>query len=200
MGVHSVTSLKLEISDKVQQRIRARMEGYHIEAGILDDKPYRLPKPVKRKKKVLVKKLGKRLKKATKVSYLDRGTLEGGPVRKKKSVTRGTIAQVGEKIRKNLGIDYLRTPIRRINSSEMKAFRKAFILFLFKRTTKTRAQEALRLVLRNPIKKMKYGRNSPGWAAVKTFNRKLFDTGQFYSNIKARIKKVLFGPIFQGKK
>lgn len=155
----------------------------------------------KKKKKTLFQKVKGKIKKATttkaekgkklRAAHARRGlgTLEGGPVRLQKNTTTSTTATIAERIRKELGIDWLRTPVRRENSPEMKQLRKAFFDLLRGKNRNYSAVEAkFRAVLRIPILKGRYGRNTPAAARAKTFNRKLIDTGQFFKAIMAKVK------------
>ena len=44
-------------------------------------------------------------------------------------------------------------------------------------------------VVRNPILRGEYGKNTSPWARKKGFNQLLMMTGQFFKNVKARFKK-----------
>ena len=54
---------------------------------------------------------------------------------------------------------------------------------------KQRILNGMRAVVRNPILRGEYGKNSAKWAAVKGFNDLLMMTGQFFKAIEARFKK-----------
>lgn len=143
-------------------------------------------------KKALTSKKAKEAKrsKALAASHRRRGlgTLEGGPVRLKSVKTRSTTATIAERIRTELGIDWLRTPVRRENTPEMKALRKAFFdLVTGKNRNYSAVETKFRAVLRIPILKKRYGRNTPAAAKEKTFNRFLIDTGQFFKAIVAKV-------------
>jgi hypothetical protein len=182
---------------KKQKKQRVQSKQQH-ESGA--DKAKKKTKAKKKKASLFQKVKGKIKKAATtkadkakkmRAAHRARGlgTLEGGPVRLQKPKTWGTVAEVGEAIRKIHGIDYLRTPVRRENSPEMKELRKAFFDLLRGRNKNYSAVEAkFRAVLRIPILKARYGRNTSAAARVKTFNRKLIDTGQFFKAIIARVR------------
>lgn len=117
------------------------------------------------------------------------GTLEGGPVRLMKNSTYSTNAEIGEKIRKEHGVPWLTDPIHKYNSKEMKELRKAlYDLWTGKNKNYSAVEAKFRAVLRIPILRQRYGRNSEATARNKTFNRFLFDTGQFYKAIIAKIR------------
>lgn len=155
----------------------------------------------KKKKATLLQKVKGKIKKATRTkadkdralrkSHARRGlgTLEGGPVRLQKPTTRSTTAAIAERIRTELGVDWLRAPVRHENSPEMKALRVAFFRLLTGKNKNYSAVEAkFRAVLRIPILKQRYGRNTPAAARAKTFNRFLIDTGQFFKAIVAKVR------------
>jgi hypothetical protein len=158
---------EFKIDKRLQKKILARYQGYELTAGILENSPYRAALPARK----------------------GLATVEGGPARKKSSRVRSTVADVGEAIRTQQRIDYLRAPVRQWRSVDMKAFRDAFSKFLAGASkSRSQTETALRAVIRNPILHGRYGRNTPRWARVKTFNRKLIDTGQFFRAIIARVR------------
>lgn len=158
---------QFKIDQRFKKRLAARYERYQIEAGILEDKPHRKPRPAKQ----------------------GLGTLAGGPVRKMKQESYQKISDVSENIRKQHGIDYLRAPVRKFKSKDMLAFRKAFgDLLTGKNKNYSKVEAAFRAVIRNPILHQHYGANSKLARAIKTFNRKLFDTGQFFKAITAKVR------------
>lgn len=153
----------------------------------------RFKNTVKKNVKKRVKKVlsTKEMKHALMVSDHRRrglGTLEGGPVRLMQKRTRGTVAEVGEAIRKIHKVDYLREPFKDENSPDMKKLRKALANLLKGKAGYSKVETAFRAVLRNPILKRKYGANSAQAKRVKTFDRKLIDTGQFFKAIKAKVR------------
>lgn len=158
---------EFKLDKRFKQRLVGRYERYTVEAGVLEDKPHRDPRPAKQ----------------------GLGSLQGGPVRKMKQTSRGKISDVSENIRKVHGIDYLRIPVERRNSKDMKNFRKLLIeLLQGKIRGYSKVEAALRAVIRNPILNKQYGANSRLTRAIKTFNRKLIDTGQFFKAIKAKVR------------
>lgn len=178
---------------KTQRKLRSK-------ADTNSEKPKK-KSAAEKKKKSLTEKVKTKIKKKltskkAKAAALRRahtrrglGTLEGGPVRLQKPSTTSTTAAIAERIRKELGVNWLVEPVRRENSPEMKALRKAFFDLLRGRNRNYSAVEAkFRAVLRIPILRGRYGRNTAAAARVKTFNRKLIDTGQFFKAILAKVK------------
>ncbi len=159
---------EFKLDKRFKKTVAARYERFEFRAGILDDRPHRRALPKTR----------------------GLNSLEGGPVRRMSSTkTSGRVGDVGDRIRKR-GDDYLRAPFEKPRSREMVAFLRAFADLVTGRvTSKKFAEAALQKVIREPILRLKYGRNTPLWAKVKGFNRKLFDTGQFFRAIVARIRQ-----------
>lgn len=158
-----------KIDNRFKRTLQARYQGYELKAGILEDRRHKAPLP----------------------KTFGLASLEGGPARKKSKRDDTTVAKVGENLRKVHNMDYLRAPVRAWRSMDMKAFRTAFMRFVTgKAKSRSQAETTLRAVIRNPILKGKYGRNSRAWARVKGFNRKAIDTGQFYRAITAMVRKV----------
>jgi len=171
-----------KIDERFKKRVQARYERFDIQAGILEDKAHHEPRPARRPRP--------KGKKKASPSYRARGlgTLEGGPVRLQKRTTQSTTARIAERLRKELGVDWLRAPVRRYNSPEMKQLRKAFAdLVLGKNRSYSVVEAKFRAVLRVPILRGRYGRNTRAAERVKTFNRKLIDTGQFFKAILAKV-------------
>jgi hypothetical protein len=168
----------LKVDERFKKRVQARYGRYDLEAGVLKDKPHRDPKPAKARGKPQKKKRVQGAKAKT--------------VRLQKAKASTTNAEVSERIRKDHGVDYLRSPLRMHNSLPMKQFRKAFgRLLTGKDKNYSSVESKFRAVIRIPILKLHYGRNSAEAARTKTFNRKLFDTGQFFKAIisKVRVRK-----------
>lgn len=156
-------SAKLEGNYRGQ--IKARYQGHALEIGV-NDKPHK----------------GVRYP----VRY---GSYEGGPVRRRGAEdTRMTMADLASMWGGRF--DIFRKPFRgRAKSPEIKRFLKSYGRYLSGRGTKKEAQDRLAAVVRIPIIKKRYGRNSASWARVKGFNRLMVDTGQFLRSIKARITR-----------
>jgi len=157
---------EFKIDKRFKKRLQARYERFDLKAGILEDKPHKNPEPARK----------------------GLGALQGGPVRKQKAKTSTTLAKVSENLRKTQA-DYLRAPFEQPKSKPMIAFRRALgDLITRKNTNYSRVEAALRAVLRIPILQKKYGSNTPKTRKVKTFNRKLIDTGQFFKAIIAKVR------------
>ncbi len=157
---------EFKLDQRFKKTVASRYGRYEFRAGILKDKTYRSPRPARR----------------------GLATVAGGPVRTKSRRTRGTVSQVGERIRRDLNVPYLTAPFAR-RTRAMREFLKAFAdLVQGKPKARKRAEDTLQEVIRAPIREQRYGRNSALRARVKRFNRKLFDTGQFYLGIIAQVR------------
>lgn len=148
------------------KRVQARYERFQIKAGILEDGPHFKALPAKKGK----------------------ATVFGGPARQKSRVRDGNLSDVGESIRKVHRVPYLTAPFKK-NSRELKNVRRELAnLLTGKSSSYSKIETALRSLIREPILKQRYGRNSRLWARVKTFNRFLIDTGQFFRAIIAKVR------------
>lgn len=56
--------------------------------------------------------------------------------------------------------------------------------------SKKRLENLLQAIVRNPILRLEYGKNTATAADNKGFDRHLFDTGQMFKAITARAKRV----------
>ena len=59
--------------------------------------------------------------------------------------------------------------------------------YLICKVSRQRIINAVQAVVRNPILRGAYGKNSAKTAKTKGFNKLLMDTGQLFKNIKARL-------------
>lgn len=150
------------------QTLKKRIEPYNFEVGVINDRPHYSAK-------------SKTLK-----GYA------GGPARRQSNKTNCTMGDVSKDVRKFLGFNYLTRPFEKKNAN-INQFMNWFFKSIFasgKLTEKRRGENLLQAVVRNPILKQEYGRNSRYWARVKGFNRKLIDTGQFFRSIEGRIRRA----------
>lgn len=115
------------------------------------------------------------------------GSLQGGPIRKKGPKTYGTTTlEVAKAMQKKTG--FMTAPFRKQRSKDMRAFLQAFFNFASGKGSKSKVQTALRAVVRNPMLRGDYGRNTRITAKSKGFNRLLFDTGQLFKSILAYVR------------
>jgi hypothetical protein len=115
----------------------------------------------------------------------------GGPVRRKSKLPgESTIGQVLVDNMKRLNINILLKPFQS-RDSEILKFTEYFLRLVVKRpgTNIKRVENLLQAIVRNPILRQEYGPNKSSTADAKGFNRHLFDTGQMFKAIKARVIK-----------
>ena len=156
--------VKLDLKTELKKRI----EKYQFEVGILSEKPRREPK-------------------------LDDETLgyyAGGPVRKL-GPTRSeqSNSEVFLDVQERLGIDLLQDPFKSSANSNIVRFSNEFLKYCFGKSSDKRVENLLQAIVRNPILRGDYGGNTGITADAKGFDRLLFDTGQLFKSIKARILK-----------
>lgn len=157
---------EFKLDKRFLQKAKARFERFEAEAGVLEDGPHYSPRVRARK-----------------------GSMEGGPVRKKSGRVNGSLAGVGEQLRTVHRVPYLTAPFKQNRSKEMKELRLRLVeLITGKAKSYSKFQTALRSLIRTPILKQKYGHNSLATARAKGFNRFLIDTGQFFRAITAKVR------------
>lgn len=161
--------MQLTLNKKFRKNVEGRFGKYKFEVGVIDDGPHYVPKR------------GERGQKGQDVL----SSYAGGPVRKA-SRTPGplTISAVSAANRERLGINYLTEPFQK-TSSEIIKFTQEFFRLAFGRSEKKRAENLLQAVVRNPILRGEYGKNSKLTQRIKGFDRSMIDTGQLFKAIKA---------------
>jgi hypothetical protein len=155
--------MRLELGKGFAKRTQKLFDKYNIEVGILNDKPYRKP-----------------LKDET-------GIYAGGPVRKKSREIDGTISEVSEKFRTQSGLNYLTEPFKIPQNKDILKFTRSFFKGVFGRASLNQMQNLAQAIIRNPILRGDYGSNSAYTRAKKGFDRYMFDTGQLFQAIKAKV-------------
>ncbi len=156
-------------------RVRAKYENFDIRAGILVDGPHYRPAPKPRGK------------------HLRLTTVDGMAARRKSRKEDGTIAQLSKSLRQRTGVNIFTSPFKLGNSLEIQKFKQAMRnLFVADRVGGLQAAAESKLVeaLRAPIRQRRYGNNSILTARTKGFDRFLFDTGQLYKAIRARVRRL----------
>lgn len=112
----------------------------------------------------------------------------GGPVRKTSGNSGMTISEVSEDLRKKTGINIYTRPFFAKKNKDIVAFVESFFQLTGGRAPKKRVENLLQAIVRNPILRGDYGRNSSVTAKTKGFNRFMIDTGQLFKNIVAKVK------------
>ena len=152
------------------RRLQGHIEKYEFEVGVLKDKVHMDP--------------------------VDQGIFEtpqlkryaGGPIRRtSRQPGEKTTGQILVDNMKRLNINLLQRPFKE-RSSEIIKFTEAFLKMVTGgQASIKRLENLLQAIVRNPILRQEYGRNSKVAADNKGFNRHLFDTGQMFKAIKARV-------------
>ena len=153
------------------QELQKSIDKYHIQVGVFDNIP--------RKKPISGPKAG--------ISTLAGGAIRKSRVAKVPSMSGEVAAELNQKFH------WLDKPFRSSNnnSKDIVAFTKYFVVAIAQgkkdASTLRRIANLIQAIVRNPILRGDYGRNSTAYAKLKGFNRFLFDTGQFFKSIKAKV-------------
>jgi hypothetical protein len=163
--------VKIELDKRFVKKLEGRFGKYSFEVGVLDDGPYLEPKRGERG-----------LKGADVISQY-----AGGPVRQKTRRDSGqTISDVSRENRARLGVNYLAEPFKgKGKNSDLMRFTKEFFKLAFGRSEKKRCENMLQAIVRNPILRGEYGRNSETTKKIKGFERPMIDTAQLFRALKA---------------
>lgn len=161
--------MKIMLDERFKKNVKGRFGKYTFQVGVLDDSSYKLPK------------IGKRGLKGEDVLT----TYAGGPVRMKSSKDSGkNVSDISKANRDRLGFNYLTEPFKK-RSSDIIKFSNEFFKLAFGRTEKRRCENLLQAIVRNPILRGDYGKNSALTQKIKGFDRSMIDTGQLFKSLKA---------------
>lgn len=164
--------MKLQMDKRFKKNVAGRFGKFSFEVGVLEDEPHMLPKR------------GKRGLKGKDVL----SSYAGGPIRQQSNVESGLmISEVSEALRDHLGFNYLTKPFKD-KSSQILQFTKEFFKLAFGRSQKKRLENLLQAIVRNPMLRGDYGKNSKLTMAIKGFDRITIDTAQLFRAIKAEVK------------
>lgn len=164
--------MQLTLSNRWAKTLQARVESFEFEVGILDDKEHRNPQE------------------APLHTPPSLGNYAGGPVRRMGKGTSGKTSEVFIANEKRMNTNLLWEPFQKKNDEILK-FTKSFLELVVKKNLSVkRVENLLQAIVRNPILRLEYGKNTPHTADGKGFDRHLFDTGQMFKAIKARVKRV----------
>jgi len=165
----SVT-FKAKLDKRFEKQARGRIERFSFDVGVLQDRPHKVAKPASRGLK----------------------SFAGGAARKTGSKSSGqSIAEVSESLRKETRINFYTKPFSSRNNAEIVRFVASFFKLISqggKLKEKKRLENLLQAVVRNPILRGDYGRNSKQTENRKGFNRFMIDTGQLFKAIVARVR------------
>lgn len=159
--------MRIELSPSWTKKLAGRIEKYQFEVGILEDKPHYEAD-----------------------AQAELKTYAGGKIRKTSRKKSGvTVGDVLVENMERLNVNLLLKPFQE-KSSEIIKFTKEFLKSALANKDPKRVENLLQAIVRNPILKKEYGDNDLLTATSKGFNRHLFDTGQMFKAIKARVKRV----------
>lgn len=156
----------IKLDRRFEKQAKGVFEKYEFQVGILIDKPHKN-----------AQSQSKGLK-----SYA------GGPARKTSSKSSGkTIGEVSEELRKHIGINFYSKPFSSKGNKDILKFVESFFDLCAGRTQARRAENLLQAIVRNPILRGDYGRNSSVTAKIKGFNRLMIDTAQLFRAITSKV-------------
>lgn len=162
------------MSPGLSRKLAARIERYQFEVGILENKDRREP-----------------MESPIFGAPPETRVYAGGPVRKLSTV-KSTVpnSEIFISNQQRLNINLLTRPFDDKSSDIMKFVKTFFMIASGGKTSLKRLENLLQAVVRNPILRQEYGKNRSSTADAKGFDRHLFDTGQMFKAIKARVKRV----------
>lgn len=156
----------LKLDRRFRKQAKGVFEKYSFDVGILEDGPH---------KAALDKSQGLK-------SYA------GGPARKTSRQATSTLSQVSERLRKSTGINFYTKPFKSKKNKDILRFVDSFMKVCLGRSQPKRAENLLQAIIRNPILRGDYGRNSKATAQIKGFNRFMIDTAQVFKAIRAKVR------------
>lgn len=157
----------IKLDRRFTTQAKGVFEKYIFDVGILEDAPH---------KQALPKSKGLK-------------TYAGGPARKVSNKESGlSIGDVSERLRKLTGINFYTKPFSSTKNKDILAFTKSFFDLCAGRTEARRVENFLQAIVRNPILRGDYGKNTDVTAKAKGFNRFMIDTSQLFQAIVAKVK------------
>lgn len=155
---------KIQFQRRLDRVLKWRFEKFEFQVGVLNDRDHK--RPISGSKK----------------SYA------GGPARRIGRTSSGkTIAEVSHDVRKTTGINIFTRPFKSKKNADIVKFMKAYMPFALGRGQEKRVLNGLQAVVRNPILRGDYGRNTAITRKIKGFNRLLIDTAQLFKAITAKV-------------
>jgi len=164
--------MRVEFGSSWTKKLKGRIERYDFEVGVLEDKVHMDPIVQGR------------------FDEPDLKNYAGGPVRRT-SRQKGSLS-VGNVLVENmkrLNINILQRPFQERNSDILKFTDYFLKLVVGGKASVKRLENLLQAIVRNPILKQEYGSNKSSTADEKGFDRHLFDTGQMFRAIRAKVKR-----------
>ncbi len=157
-------SITIQLDRRFSTQARGVFEKYNFLVGVLQDREHYLPE-------------------AGLKSYA------GGPVRKTSGQPSGkSVSEVSHDLRARIGINFYIKPFSSTKNKDILNFAKSFFDLCAGRTQAKRAENYLQAIVRNPILRGDYGKNTQATAKIKGFNRFMIDTAQLFRNITAKVQ------------
>lgn len=162
-------NVKLKLDKRFYQKAKGVYEQYNFDVGILQDKIHKNPLPAKKGLKVFA----------------------GGPARKTGTKAGPLISEISEELRSKVG-NFYTEPFQSGSKTnrDIRRLIKNFFDLVQGRTQAKRLENTLQAVVRNPILRGDYGSNSELTKKIKTFDRFMIDTGQFFNSIVAKVRRA----------
>lgn len=158
------SSVVMQLDRRFLTRVRGRFEKYQFDVGVLQDRPHLQPKS---------KNAGFKSFSGVKARKVSR---KPGPL---------SVAQVSASVRRRTGINIFTHPFKSKKNADINKFSKSFFELCSGKGERTRCQNLLQAIVRNPILRRDYGGNSKTTVKIKGFSHRFIDTGQLFKNIKA---------------
>jgi hypothetical protein len=156
--------MKIQLDKRFTKKTKGVFEKYSFEVGILVDSVHKEAVPSSLK------------------------SFAGGPARRTSNRSSGVmVSEVSEHLRKRFG-NFYTLPFSSGKNKDILNFTKSFFDLCAGRSQAKRCENMLQAIVRNPILRGDYGRNSKITANIKGFNRLMIDTAQFFKSITAKVK------------
>lgn len=155
--------MELKIQN-LSKKLAFKLDKYQVQVGLLEDKKRKQPKFGEFK------------------NYAGKTLLREGKVS-----NGASLVEVAEYLDRRY--KWLRKPFLIKNNKEVVLVLNDIVKDMNGHDLKQRILNGFQAVVRNPILRGEYGKNTTPWAKKKGFNQLLMMTGQFFKNVKARFKK-----------
>jgi predicted subunit of tRNA(5-methylaminomethyl-2-thiouridylate) methyltransferase len=159
-------NVELKLDKRFYKMARGVYEKYNFDVGIIKDSIH--------KDALGAKKYGLK-------------TFAGGPARRTGQKPGPQMSEISESLRSKVG-NFYTAPFRSKPNKDIRKLIKNFFDLVQGRTQQKRLENTLQAVIRNPILRGDYGSNSELTKKIKTFDRFMIDTGQFFKAITAKVR------------
>lgn len=164
-----MNQVEIKLDRRFLSHARGRFEKYEFQVGILQDADHKKARDASAGLK----------------SYA------GGPARRASGESSGkTISEVSGELRSKVGVNFYLQPFTSKKNRDILSFVKCFFDLCAGKSQPKRAENLLQAIVRNPILRGDYGRNTAQTAKIKGFNRLMIDTAQLFRAIRAKVKVV----------